>query len=181
MRAAARLCAILSALVGVTACDTTAESVGRYHSMAAGPTSLPERSGLLPDIDLVSLPPPLGTPLIVRECSTLSGYAGLCAHAYPMIFGVHFDENILDAVITAGFYAGSQRCGLATSSRIPLTAGRHGAFTTSSIHVVGEPHVLSCRLPVRTDRMVVQLWDSNRPGAPLMRREFPHVVMFDAP
>ena len=101
-----------------------------------------------------------------------------------MTFDVRYGANVSEAVVTAGFYNGAQRCGIAYSI-IPgpqLTAGSDAvSFTASIISLSNEDTPLLCPLPATTTRMVVQLWESGRPAIPLLTKEFDHTYTFTQP
>ena len=98
-----------------------------------------------------------------------------------MTFDVQYGAHVSEAVVTVGFYHGSQRCGLAYSA-MPgpgLTAGSDAvSFTASTISLSDEDHPLLCPLPATTTRMVVQLWERDRPAVPLLTKEFGHTYTF---
>jgi hypothetical protein len=127
--------------------------------------------------------PSAGATLPVDKCryypsSFNLDFWEMCADGLSLRFDVEFEADVTNAVVTAGFYSGSQRCGLATSQSAPLAAGSRTAFEATVILLSDESVPLLCALPAETSRMVVQLWERSRPATPLVTREFAHSYRF---
>jgi hypothetical protein len=156
----------------VAACDS------RTVSPSSVPTPAPTSK-----ITVRSIAPASGATLPVRECpyypSSLNlNFWEMCADQLQMSFDVEFERDVTNAVVTAGFYSGAQRCGLATSQSAPLQAGSRASFETKVILLSDEVNRLLCALPAETTRMVVQLWERDRPATPLLTEEFSHTYRF---
>jgi hypothetical protein len=137
-------------------------------------------------ITLQSISPPSGATLPVEECQFYPSRLDLdfwemCADQLNMTVDVEFEADVRDAVVTAGFYRGTQRCGLAMSQTKPLRAGRTAVFDTHVILLSDETTQLPCALPAETTQMVVQLWGRSSPATVLLRREFAHHYRFAEP
>ena len=98
-----------------------------------------------------------------------------------MAFDVQFQNEISNAVLTAGFYAGSQRYGLAGSASRPFAAGGRATFTMSEISFSDDAKRLLCPLPAVTTRMVEQLWEVSRSREALLTQEFVNTYTFAEP
>jgi hypothetical protein len=170
--------ATLVALVAVNACD---DASGRDGSVANPIPTAPSPPAPQGEITVRSVTPVSGATLTVQRCEWYSWIEDFCADRSPMTFDVRYGADVSEAVVTAGFYSGSQRCGMAYST-IPgpqLTAGSDAvSFTVSTISLSDEDHPLLCPLPATTTRMVVQLWERGRPAAPLLTKEFDHTYTF---
>ena len=118
------------------------------------------------------------------QCQWYPLYVDFCADRSPMTLDVQYGADVSEAVVTASFYNGSQRCGMAYSA-MPgpaLTARSHAvSFTASTISLSDEDHPLLCPLPATTTRVVVQLWERGRPAVPLLTKEFGHTYTFTQP
>jgi hypothetical protein len=162
---------LLAALV-LAACDNT---------NATAPTSVPTTQG---EITIRSIELGSGATLSVRQCEWYTWYVEMCADRSLMTFDVLYPEGVSEAVLTASFYNGSQRCGIAYSPLPgpPLRAGGSAfPMTVSAISLSDEDHRLLCPLPATTTRVVVQLWERNRTAAPLLAKEFAHTYTFVEP
>lgn len=173
---AARLSLALVALGGLAACD------GRNVS----PSPIPAAPAPPGQITVRSIAPASGATLAVRECpyypsSFNLNFWEMCADPVLMIFDVEFEREVTNAVVTAGFYSGSQRCGFAASQTAPLKTGSRASFDAQVILMSDEVNRLLCTLPAETTRMVVQLWERERPATPLLTEEFPHSYRFAEP
>jgi hypothetical protein len=127
--------------------------------------------------------PGSGALLSVRDCPYYPSnlhvdFWDQCSESVRVAFDVEFGRDVSNAVVTAGFYSGSQRCGLATSQPVKLSAGSHGSFEAGVILLSDEVVRLLCPLPAQTTRMVVQLWEADHPASPLLTQEFPHYYTF---
>ena len=134
-------------------------------------------------IIMQSMSPSSGATLPVDKCryypsSFNLDFWEMCADGLSLRFDVEFEADVTNAVITAGFYSGSQRCGLATSQTAPLVAGSRTAFEATVILLSDESVPLLCAVPAETSRVVVQLWERSRPATPLLTREFAHSYRF---
>jgi hypothetical protein len=175
----AYLAATLVALLAVSACDDD-PSARNVSSTNPVPTA-PAPPAPVGDITLRSIIPESGATLTVRPCEWYPLYEDFCADRSPMRFDVQYEASVAEAVVTAGFYSGSQRCGIAYSALPgPLLTPGSGAvsFTVSTISVSDEAHPLLCPLPATTTRIVVQLWERGRPAVPLLTKEFDHTYTF---
>ena len=180
MKTPAYLAATLVTLFAVSACDGPGRSVSRTNPVptAPSPPAPPEPQG---DITVRSITPESGATLTVRQCEWYPLYEDFCADRSPMKFDVRYGADVSESVVTAGFYNGSQRCGVAYSAMPgpPLTAGSGAvSFTVSTISLSDEDHPLLCPLPATTTRIVVQLWERGRPAVPLLTKEFDHTYTF---
>jgi hypothetical protein len=88
---------------------------------------------------------------------------------------------VSNAVVTAGFYSKSVRCGLSTSPVAPITAGTRTSFVVSGINLSDESTVSRCTLPTETTQLVVQVWQRDRPASPLLSQEFAQAYTFTEP
>ena len=91
-----------------------------------------------------------------------------------MTLDVEFGSGVTTAVVTASFYNGSKRCGVAYSGGVPLAAGIGTAFNLRLIELSDEYAQLHCQLPAETTRIVTQLWEATRPATPLLTHAFDH-------
>lgn len=176
---AAGFCFALVALGTLSGCDGANDS--RTASFTAPSPQAPAGQ-----ITVQSIAPGSGATLQVGECqyypSSLDlDFWEMCADHVNMTFVVEFEGDVTNAVVTAGFYSGTMRCGLATSSTASLPAGTPRAFATHVILLSDESTQLLCPLPAETTRMVVQLWEAARPATPLLSREFVHSYRFTRP
>lgn len=178
--------AALGLIILMSACDRQTGD-GNVASPTGPTTLLPPPTGPSPaaprgEITVRSITPASPATLIVRECTyPSSAYSDMCSRQLEMAFDVQFENEIPNAVVTAGFYAGSQRCGLASSSGRPFAAGGRATFTLPVISFSDESTRLLCPLPAVTMRMVVQLWEASRPGVPLLTQEFVNTFTFVDP
>jgi hypothetical protein len=175
----ARFPVALVALSTLAGCDGQNISPSRI-STAPSP-QVPEGQ-----ITLQSIAPPSGATLPVEKCQYYPSRLDLdfwemCADHLSITFDVEFDADVRDAVVTAGFYRGTQRCGLAASQTARLRAGTTTVFDTHVILLSDEATQLPCALPAETTQMVVQLWERSRPATPLLSREFVHHYRFAEP
>ena len=178
MERPAYLAATLVAILAVNACDD--RSVRPVASTPTAPSSAVPRG----DITLRSISPASGATLSVRPCEWYSWYVDVCADRSPMTFDVQYPDAVSEAVLTAAFYDGTQRCGIAYSATPgPALMGGSDAvsFTASIISLSDEDHPLLCRLPATTTRMVVELWERGRPATPLLTKVFDHTYTFIQP
>ena len=177
MKTPAYLAAALVTLLAVSACDGPSARNSVPNPSPTAP-SAPAPQG---EITVRSITPGSGATLTVRRCEWYPLYVDFCADRSPMTFDVQYGAHVSEAVVTVGFYNGSQRCGLAYSA-MPgpgLTAGSDAvSFTASTISLSDEDHPLLCPLPATTTRMVVQLWERDRPAVPLLTKEFGHTYTF---
>jgi hypothetical protein len=137
-------------------------------------------------ITVQSVIPASGATLPVEECQYYPSRLDLtfwemCADHVTMTFTAVFERDVTNAVVTAGFYSGTQRCGLATSQTAPLSADTRGAFGAHVILLSDESTQLLCPLPAETTRMVVQLWEREHPATPLLSQELVHSYRFTRP
>ena len=166
----------LVALGTVVGCDGGNESRSPMFTAPSPQTS----SG---QITAQSMAPASGATLPVEECQYYPSRLDLdfweiCADHVDLRFTVEFAHDVENAVVTAGFYGGAQRCGLATSQTTSLRAGRREVFDTHVILLSNESTQLPCPLPAETTRMVVQLWERENPAMPLLSREFVQTYTF---
>ena len=176
---AARFPFVLAALSVLAGCD--GRTVSR-SPISSAPT--PPASG--GQITVQSIVPASGATLPVDQCQYYPSRLDLdfwemCADHLTMSFTVEFQRDVTEAVVTAGFYSGMQRCGLATSQTALLPAGTPATFDTHVILLSDESTRLLCPLPAETTQMVVQLWERGRPAIPLLSREFVHTYRFTQP
>jgi hypothetical protein len=173
---AARFPLALVALSALTAC----EAPTRQRSPIPTAPSPPAPSS---QIIVQSMSPSAGATLPVDKCryypsSFNLDFWEMCADGLSLRFDVEFEADVTNAIVTAGFYSGSQRCGLATSQTAPLAAGSRTAFEATVILLSDESVPLRCAFPAETSRMVVQLWERSRAATPLVTREFAHSYRF---
>ena len=172
------------AVVVVTAgmfagCDGQPRSIPLASPIPTAPSPPAPRGS----ITLQSLSPVSGATLQVRECpyypiSLFATFWDMCSDDLTMTFEVEFETEVANAVVTIGFYSGSQRCGLATSQSGFLAARTRASFDAKIISFSDEDVRLLCPLPVETTRLVVQLWERGRPAVPLLTQEFAHNYKF---
>ncbi len=134
------------------------------------------------EITVRSQTPASPASLIVRECTyPNTTYTEMCSSELKVAFDVQFQNEISNAVLTATFYAGSQRCGFAGSASRPFAAGGRATFIMSDISAANEGTRLLCSLPAVMTRMVVEFWEVSRPGEALLTQEFVNTYTFVEP
>ncbi|HEX6164462.1 MAG TPA: hypothetical protein VFZ31_13925 [Vicinamibacterales bacterium] len=132
-----------------------------------------------------------GARLTVQECGpSFTGIPGthLCNDEWKAAFDVTSGVDLIDGYITVTFESGGVRCGTVEVGSQSFAAGRERLVGTSDpVYVTHEREGYDnlaveqrCALPATTNRLVVQLWDPQRPAAPLVRREFDYVFTFAA-
>ena len=188
MRPAARFVNTLVAVAALTACDggrtqlpTAPSSLPPSTSPPPSPSPPPSASG---QITLRSIAPGSGATLTVRECPTsyTDSFKDLCSDPAHMTVDVQFERDVSTAVVTAGFYRGTKRCGIAYSGPSPFAAGSRASFElVGAVALSDESVQLHCPLPAETTRMVIQLWERSRPSVPLLTQEFAHNYTFAEP
>ena len=183
MKPAARLVMTLLTLTPLAACDD-----GRSRPIPGSP--LPSAPSLptpppasMSQITIRSIAPGSGATLTVRECpfSFTSNFKDLCAERLQMTVDVEFGSSVSNAVVTASFYSGTTRCGIAYSGSAPFAAGSRAFELLGTIALSDEYLQLHCPLPAQTTRMVIQLWERSTPAGPLLIREFAHNYTFAEP
>lgn len=178
--------AALSLTILMSACDHQTVGGNEPSSPTAPTTPLPP-TGPSPvdprgEITVRSITPASPATLIVRDCTyPNSQYTERCSRQLQMVVDVQFENEVSNAVVTATFYAGSQRCGVAYSSPQPLAAGGRATFGMSAISLSNDDTLLLCPLPTETTRMVVQLWETSRPSVPLLTQESGNTFTFVDP
>jgi hypothetical protein len=188
MRPAARFVNTLVAVAALTACD------GGRTQLPTAPSSPPPSASPPPSpspplsasgqITLRSIAPGSGATLTVRECPTsfTDSFKDLCSDPAHMTVDVEFGRDVSTAVVTAAFYSGTKRCGVASSGPSPFAAGSRASFELlGAIELSDESVQLHCPLPAETTRMVIQLWEASRPATPLLTQDFAHSYAFAEP
>jgi hypothetical protein len=108
----------------------------------------------------------------------MPGYEAHCAYAH-LAASVEFEQTVSDAVVTASFYRGTERCGVAHSGQAVLAADTPATFAATTISFSDEYVALHCApLPTETNRVVLQLWSAAKPATPLLTREFSYSYTF---
>jgi hypothetical protein len=184
MKPAARLVMALLTLTPLVACDD-----GRTRNMPASPLPSAPSSPLPPafggQITLRSIAPGSGATLKVHECpwpSFTSNFKDLCAEPLQLTVDVEFAGSVANAVVTATFYSGTKRCGVAYAGPSPFAAGSRASFELrGAIELSDESVQLHCPLPAETTGLVIQLWETDRPAVPLLTQGFAHNYTFAEP
>ena len=174
----------LVALATLTACDGGANQLPARPPRVQLPTapSPPSSTTASGQITVRSIAPGSGATLTVRECAShLFDFKSLCAEPLQMTVDLEFTSPVPNAVVTASFYNGSQRCGVAYSGPVPLAAGSPTSFDLRLIELSDEYVQLHCQLPAETTRMVIQLWEATSPAAPLLTQAFAHTYTLANP
>ena len=107
---------------------------------------------------------------------------------FRLAFDVQLNKDMPGLVLTATFYADSQRCAVAGSNGgVSVRANTAARFTVDFLFFDVD-EILLCPLPQRTTKMVVELWQTQpnqtfkivtREGAQLLfTREFAHGYTF---
>jgi hypothetical protein len=189
--------AILSGLtLSLTGCDVPSRLNSRLPSTPTSqpvspspgelPTVLtaPVPSSSVPppgQISLLEINPSPGAILLVRDCTGGTWYKNLCTSALSLIVGAEFNRDVSNAVVTAGFYRGSQRSGISRSDPVSLSAGNRASFAMNVISISDEVNPYFCQLPAETTRIVVQLWERSSPIYQLLSQEFSQTYIFSEP
>ena len=149
-------------------------------SVSSSPVPSPSPT-LQGSIALTSITPSPGSALSVRDCASNPGYAGYCSYA-RITADVALEQTVSDAVVTAAFYRGTERCGIAHSAPTHLQGDTRTRFTITDISLSDEYTLLHCGpLPAETNRVVVQVWSASRPAVPLFSQEFAYSYRFMIP
>lgn len=107
---------------------------------------------------------------------------------FQLAFDVQLNKDMRGLLLTATFYADSQRCAVAGSNGgVSVRANTTATFTMELMFFDSDGHFL-CPLPQRTTKMVIELWQTQpnqtfkivtREGAQLLlTREFAHGYTF---
>ena len=169
----------LVAVAAFTACDggrTQLPTAPSSRAQVPVPTApSPPPLSAAGKITLRSIAPESGSTLAVVECANSfnTRFKDLCAEPLQMTVDVEFDGSVSNAVVTASFYNGSQRCGMASSGSSPF-AGSRASFDLQVMELSDEYVQLHCPLPAATTRLVVSLWEARSPATPLLTQEFAH-------
>jgi hypothetical protein len=111
-----------------------------------------------------------------------------CNDDVQLVFDIQLNQDMPRLVMTATFYADSQRCAVAASNGgVSVRADTAARFTVDFLFFDVD-EILLCPLPQRTTKMVVELWQTQpnqtfkvvtREGAQvLLTREFAHGYTF---
>jgi hypothetical protein len=174
------LALVLSTLCLGVACDGRSDGLPRVAPMTSVTPTAPSPSVSRGQIVLRLMDPDSGARVPVRECTYGEAFFSEECAAADMSFEVVYDSDVEHAVLTATFYRGGQRCGMATSNTVRLRAGVSTFFDARTISLSTEDVRLLCPLPIETDRVVAQLWERSRPAASLLQQEFAHTYAFVA-
>ena len=141
----------------------------------------PPPPALRGSVAITAIKPSPGSALNVRDCASNPGYAGYCSYTH-ITADVTLEQAVSDAVVTAAFYRGTERCGIAYSGTTNLQGDTRTMFTITDISLSDEYTALHCApLPAETDRVVVQVWSASRPAVPLFSQEFAYSYTFMIP
>ena len=127
-------------------------------------------------IAITPLMPSPGATLTVRQCPSspwVYGGPGNCSYA-RVTAELELTQSVSDAVVSASYYRGSERCGIAyASGPTALAASTSTTFTTNLIEMSDEYVSLHCDpLPAESNRLVLQVWSARQPATPLLTQEF---------
>lgn len=134
-------------------------------------------------IAIAALIPSPGATLTVWRCPfEVYGGPWNCSYA-SVTTEIELNQTVPDAVVTASYYRGSERCGIAyAGGPTVLAASVSTTFTTNLIEMSDEYVSLHCEpLPAESTRLVVQLWSAKQPAAPLLTQESAYSYTFANP
>lgn len=170
----------LFALV-LTACDGR-EGLGPSPpplSRTPPPPSVPAVFG---ELTLRSVSPEAGATVLARACA--EGSTRFCADQLDITIEVVVDRDLEDVVVTVRF----DGCGFASSPTFALRAHVPAPIKLSRIDLSddGPMHdgvgaALFCDLPAVTRQVIVSLWRTGQPTAPLLTRDFAREYTFARP
>ena len=172
----------LVAVAALTACNQSPTAPSSRTELATAP--LPPPLSIAGTITLRSIAPGSGATLTVGDCpnSVIDRFKERCSDPTHITVDVEFAQALSNAVVTASFYSGTKRCGIAYSDSSSVTAGNRRSFEVlGAIELSDEYIPLHCPPPAETTRMVIQLWDVGRPATPLLTQEFAHRYTFADP
>ena len=135
------------------------------------------------EITARTLQPDNGATLTAEEC--LFFY---CSDNIQLAFDVQLNQEMPGLLLTATFYADSQRCAVTGSEGGRFVRANTTATFTMELMFFDLENIFLCPLPQRTTKMVVELWQAQpnqtvkivtREGAQLLlTREFAHGYTF---
>lgn len=169
---------VLLALV-LNGCDGRVGSAPTPLPQIPPPPPVPEVFG---DLMLRSISPEAGATVLARPCA--EGSARFCAEPLELSVEVVVDRDLEDLMLTVKF----DRCGIASSPTFSLTSHTPAVIKLSRVDLSddGPAHdgvgaALLCELPAVTRQVMVSLWRTGQPRAPLLARDFAREYWFRLP
>ena len=185
MESAKHVTHVLILLTVLSGCGSDTTTTVAPSPLSVAPAPAPASAGPMPgSIAISALIPSPGATLTMRRCPwpEAYGHPWNCSDA-KVTAEIEVNQPLPDAVVTASYYRGTERCGIAyAGGPTVLAASVSTTFTTNLIEMSDEDVSLHCEpLPAKSTRLVVQVWSAKQPSTPLLTREFAYSYTFVNP